>query len=84
MCEQLCFVDLDYIFSLRGPQLQLAKMFLTKENGVSLRTIARLVVLVYFVAELASKWDGRLQIGDSSDFLSVRAVEEKLHRNRIR
>lgn len=70
-------------------QIQVAKMlriFLIKEDGVSRRTVARLVVLVYLIAGLASerKDRGRLWIDNSQHLLSVRAVEEKLVRNRIR
>ncbi|MFY9528821.1 MAG: hypothetical protein WAR24_07915, partial [Candidatus Acidiferrales bacterium] len=74
-------------------QVQSAKMFRTflhKDEGVSLRTIARLVVLVYFVAGLASEKkereepDGRLWITDSQRVVTWRTVEDKLRRKRIR
>jgi hypothetical protein len=68
-------------------QLQCAKMFRTflrEDEGVSLRTIARLVVLVYKAAGLASeiKNDGVLRLPDSHHAISVRSVEEKLRRRR--
>lgn len=70
-------------------QVQSAKMFRTflhKDEGVSLRTVARLVVLVYLVAELASETnsDGCLRISGSRHALTWRSVEDKLRRNQIR
>jgi len=66
-------------------QLQCAKMFRTflhEDEGVLLRTIARLVVLVYKAAALASesKNEGFLRISDSGRAIRVRSVEEKLRR----
>jgi hypothetical protein len=66
-------------------QLQCAKMFRTflhEDEGVSLRTIARLVVLVYKAAGLASEInkESYLRIADSGRPIKVRAVEEKLRR----
>ena len=76
-------IDLD-----TGLQLQIAKMlrtFLHKDEGVSLRTIARLVVLVYQVAGLANMdvKNDTLVIAGSQRTISVRSVEEILRRNRI-
>jgi hypothetical protein len=70
-------------------QLQVAKMFRTflhESEGVSRRTIARLVVLVFQIAGIASEFnnEGFLRIVDSKRSLTVRSVEEKLSRNRIR
>jgi hypothetical protein len=70
-------------------QLQCAKMFRTflhEDEGVSRRTIARLVVLVFRAAELASEFnnEGFLRIVDSKRAVTVRSVEEKLIRNGIR
>jgi hypothetical protein len=69
-------------------QVQTAKMFRTflhKNEGVSLRTIARLVVLVYQVAGLANMdvKNDTLVIAGSQRTISVRSVEEILRRNRI-
>jgi len=69
-------------------QLQIAKMFRTflhKDEGVSLRTIARLVVLVYKVAGLASivSKDGPLVLVGSERTITCRSVEDILRRNRI-
>src|SRR5467141_3780746 len=69
-------------------QLQTAKMlrtFLHKDEGVSLRTIARLVVLVYKTAGLASldSEDGTLFIAGSRRTITCRSVEEILRHNRI-
>jgi hypothetical protein len=66
-------------------QVQCAKMFrifLHEDEGVSLRTIARLVVLVYKASGLASEiWkDGFLRLPDSQRAITVRSVEEKLRR----
>lgn len=66
-------------------QKQAAKMFRTflhEEEGVSLRTIARLIVLVYQVAGIASydRKAGQLMIMNSRRAITVRAVEEKLRR----
>jgi hypothetical protein len=60
------------------------RTFLREDEGVSLRTIARLVVLVYKAAGLASeiKNDGVLRLPDSHHAISVRSVEEKLRRRR--
>jgi hypothetical protein len=68
-------------------QVQAAKMFRTflhKDEGVSLRTIARLVVLVYLVCGLANNRDGRLWIADSKHPITWRTVEDKLRRKGIR
>lgn len=70
-------------------QLQVAKMFRTflgRDDGVSLRTIARLVVLVYEVADLASETDndGFLRTPDSNRKITTRSVEEKLRRKGMR
>jgi len=62
-------------------QVQTAKMlrtFLVKDDGISLRTIARLVVLVYYVAGLTYEKAGYLWIADSQRRLSWRIVEDKL------
>jgi hypothetical protein len=69
-------------------QLQAAKMFRTflhKDEGVSRRTIARLVVLVYSVTGLATydKKKELLCILGSDREVTVRSVEEKLRRNGI-
>ena len=69
-------------------QLQIAKMFRTflhKDEGVSLRTIARLVVLAYHVAGLATtvSKDEPLRLVGSPRTITVRSVEEILRRNRI-
>ena len=66
-------------------QVQCAKMFRTflhEDEGVSLRTIARLVVLVYKASGLASevKNDGFLRLPDTQRKVTVRSVEEKLRR----
>jgi hypothetical protein len=66
-------------------QKQAAKMFRTflhEDEGVSLRTIARLVVLVYQVGGIASydKKAGHLMIANSQRAITVRSVEEKLRR----
>lgn len=70
-------------------QLQSAKMlrtFLREEQGVSRRTIARLVVLVFLAAELASEFnnEGFLRVVDSKRAVTVRSVEEKLIRKGVR
>jgi hypothetical protein len=72
-------------------QIQAAKMFRTflhRDEGVSLRTIARLVVLTYIICGLAmeSQEDGLLRIVGlgPNRTISVRSVEEKLRRGRIR
>jgi hypothetical protein len=70
-------------------QIQAAKMFRTflhEDQGVSVRTIARLVVLVYQTAGLASEMgtEGFLRIVDSRRKITVRSVEEKLRRKGIR
>jgi hypothetical protein len=69
-------------------QLQIAKMFRTflhKDEGVSLRTIARLVVLAYKVVGLADAKSegGILYIANSPRTITTRSVEEILRRNRI-
>jgi hypothetical protein len=69
-------------------QLQIAKMFRTflhKDEGVSLRTIARLVVLVYKVAGLASidSKNETLVIAGSPRTITWRSVEEILRRYRL-
>jgi hypothetical protein len=69
-------------------QLQIAKMFrifLHKDEGISLRTIARLVVLIYKVTELASpdSNNDKLVITGSLRSVTFRSVEEILRRNRI-
>ena len=69
-------------------QLQIAKMFRTflhKDEGVSLRTIARLVVLIYKVAGLASidSRDLHLVLVGSQRTMRWCSVEEILRRNRI-
>jgi hypothetical protein len=67
-------------------QLQSAKMlrtFLHQDDGVSLRTIARLVVLVYLAAGLAYEKDDRLLIVDSRRVVDWRNVEDKLRQREI-
>ena len=69
-------------------QLQVAKtfrIFLHKDEGVSLRTIARLVVLVYQVAGLArlDLKNETLIISGSWRSVTCRSVEEILRRYRI-
>jgi hypothetical protein len=69
-------------------QLQIAKMFRTflhKDEGVSLRTIARLVVLVYKVAGLAGRdaKNATSVLVGSRRTITCRSVEEILRRNRI-
>jgi hypothetical protein len=62
-------------------QIQSAKMlrtFLHRDDGISRRTIARLVLLVYVAAGLAYEKDGFLRIVDSPRALSLRGIEEKL------
>lgn len=72
-------------------QVQSAKMlrtFLHRDEGVSLRTIARLVVLVYLASGLATEKRNqtrpRLWIADSDRSIGWRMVEEKLHDRRMR
>jgi hypothetical protein len=72
-------------------QVQSAKMlrtFLHRDEGVSLRTIARLVVLVYVAAGLATEKRNqtrpRLWIADSARTVSWRMIEEKLNAGGIR
>jgi hypothetical protein len=72
-------------------QVQSAKMlrtFLHRDEGVSLRTIARLVVLVYLAAGLATKKRNqarpRLWIAESARTVTWRMIEEKLNARGIR
>ena len=70
-------------------QIQTAKLlrtFLQQDARVSIRTIARLVVLVYQITGLASEFgkEGFLRMVDSGRKITVRSVEEKLRRNGIR
>lgn len=62
------------------------RTFLREEQGVSSRTTARLVVLVFLAAELASEFnnEGFLRIVDSKRAVTVRSVEEKLIRKGVR
>lgn len=70
-------------------QLQSAKMFriyLRAEGGVSLRTVARLIVLVYQLTGLAveEEKDGRLWICDLQRPITWRTVEDNLRRHDLR
>jgi hypothetical protein len=67
-------------------QVQAAKMFRTflpRDEGVSLRTIARLVVLVYYIAELATENQKDGCLWTSNRAITVRSVEDKLRRKGI-
>ena len=76
-------IDLDT--RLQSQSAKMLRTFLHRDDGVSLRTIARLVVLVYLAAGLASEGkDGCLLIADSKHPITWRTVEDKLRRKRIR
>jgi hypothetical protein len=64
-------------------QLQCAKMLRTFLRAVSVRTIARLIVLVYRTTELAIVKNDALWIVSERRRISVRSVAEKLARNRF-
>jgi hypothetical protein len=68
-------------------QEQSAKMLRTfLGESVSLRTIARLVLLVYIACDLAKQnpEDGQLWIAGERRTISVRSIEEKLRRAKIK
>ncbi len=75
-------IDLD-----RTLQIQLGKIFSTflrkEEPKLSLITVARLVVLAYYVGELAKEYRGQLLILNSGRPLSVRTVYDKLRYARL-
>jgi hypothetical protein len=71
-------IDLDMRF-----QFRCAKMFRTYLRGVSIRTIARLILLVYWTTALATVQDDVLWIVTERRRITVRSVEEKLIRNRF-
>lgn len=69
-------IDLDGRFQRRVAVL--FQMFLPEE--LSLRTVARLVVLTYIAADLAEDRDGVLQTKHTEIQISVQSVEQKLRR----
>ena len=60
------------------------RTFLHRDEGVSLRTIARLVVLVYYIAELATENQKDGCLWTSNRVITVRSVEDKVRRKGIR
>jgi hypothetical protein len=62
-------------------QFQCAKIFRIFLRAVSVRTIARLIVLVYWTTGLAMVKDDELWVVNERRRLTVRSVEEKLIRN---
>jgi hypothetical protein len=64
-------------------QFQCAKMLRIFLRTVSLRTIARLIVLVYWTTGLATVKNDGLWIVNERRQITVRSVEEKLIRNRF-
>lgn len=62
-------------------QFQCAKMFRIFLRSVSLRAIARLIVLVYLTTGLAVEKKDELWIVNEGRSITVRSVEEKLIRN---
>jgi hypothetical protein len=71
-------IDLDHRL-----QSQCAKMFRIFLRAVSLRTIARLIVLVYWTTELAIETPDGLSIVSASRLITVRSVLEKLVRKKF-
>jgi hypothetical protein len=71
-------IDLDMRF-----QYRCAKMFRIFLRALSVRTIARLIVLVYWTAKLATVKDDALWIVNERRGITVRSVEEKLIRNKF-
>jgi hypothetical protein len=57
-----------------------ARRVFRKKEGISRRTIARLVVLTYMVDGLANVHDGHLYIGKTKKRLTVPNVEQRLKR----
>jgi hypothetical protein len=71
-------IDLDHRL-----QSQCAKMFRIFLRAVSVRTIARLIVLVYWTTDLAVERDNRLWIVSEDRPITVRSVDEKLVRKKF-
>jgi len=71
-------IDLDMRF-----QFRCAKMFRIFLRALSVRTIARLIVLVYWTTGLATVENNALWIANKRRRITVRSVEEKLIRNRF-
>lgn len=64
-------------------QFQCAKIFRIFLRAVSVRTIARLIVLVYWTTGLAIVKEDELWIVNERRRITVRSVEEKMTRNRF-
>ena len=74
-------IDLDTRLQIESAKM--FRIFLHEDEGVSLRTIARLIVLVYSAAGIATEPagnEGELTIVGSSRSISVRSVEDKLRK----
>lgn len=59
------------------------RVFLRKEDGISLRTVARLVVLFLYVAGLAEEDGNGVKLRHSGLSVSVSTVVQKLRRARV-
>lgn len=73
-------IDLDGRFQERLAVI--LRSYLRKEDGTTLRTIARLVVLFLICAELAEKHDGELRLHNKRK-VSVSLVAKRLRRSRF-
>jgi hypothetical protein len=71
-------IDLDMRF-----QYRCAKVFRIFLRALSVRTIARLIVLVYWTARLATVKDDALWIVNERRRITIRSVEEKLVRKKF-
>jgi len=70
--------DLDAAFQVRVAAI--LRVYLSKESGISLRTISRLVVLVYLSAGLAGDRHDEAIICNGGRRLEIRNVEQRLRR----
>jgi len=70
-------IDLDFRIQVRMALILILYLDL-KNTGISLMTIARLVVLIYICADLTKVEGDELQIRDTKRPLTVQAVHERL------
>jgi hypothetical protein len=74
--------DIDTLFQIRAALI--LRMFLQKGDGISLQTIARLIVLTYLSADLATDRDGDVIVRHTAEKLTVPNVVQRLTRAGIK